>query len=160
MVRYCSGCHELKYIPLPGLLGRLRPETKINQVRVTYTQTSMLTRPERRAVVIMVGVILLLAALYAGMMVLFPDGGAVFYQDDRADGTLVYLEGVVFDTKITSTGGHLIVNVSGVDVFVPNGGSESVLLPGDQVRVLGTVDTYAGKKEITTNGISDITILV
>ena len=101
----------------------------------------MLTRPERRAVVIMVGVILLLAALYAGTIVLFPDSGAVSYQGDLSDGTLVYLEGVVFDTKITSAGGHLILNVSGVDVFVPNGGSESVILPGDRVRVVGLVDT-------------------
>ncbi len=120
----------------------------------------MLTRPERRAVMIMTFVILLLAALYAGTMILFPDGGAVSYQDDRADGTLVYLEGVVFDTKITSTGGHLIVNVSGVDVFVSNGGSESALLPGDRVRVVGLVDTYAGTKEIAVNSIDEITILV
>ena len=120
----------------------------------------MLTRPERRAVVIMVGVILLLAALYVGTMVMFPDGGAVSYQDDLADGALVYLEGVVFDTKITSNGGHLIVNVSGVNVFVPNGASESAILPGDRVRVVGLVDTYAGTKEIVTNGIDDITILV
>ncbi len=143
-----------------GLLGRMGQETKINLVRATYTQISMLTRPECRAVMIMTFVILLLAALYAGTILLFPNGGAVSYQDDISDGTLVYLEGIVFDTKITSTGGHLIVNVSGVDVFVPNGGSGSVLLPGDRVRVVGLVDTYAGTKEIVVNSINEITILV
>ncbi len=120
----------------------------------------MLTRPERRAVGIMIVVILLLAVLYVGTMYLFPDGGAVPYQDDSQDGALVYFEGIVLDTKITSTGGHLILNVSGVDVFVPNGGTDLILLPGDYVRVVGKVDTYAGKKEIVTNGISDISILV
>ncbi len=120
----------------------------------------MLTRPERRAVMIMTFVILLLAALYAGTILLFPDGGAVSYRDDISDGTLVYLEGVVFDTKITSTGGHLIVNVSCIDVFVPNGGSESVLRPEDRVRVVGIVNTYAGKKEIVVNGMHEITIMV
>ncbi len=140
--------------------GENGPQTKINQFRVTYTQISMLTCPERRAVGIMIVVILLLAVLYIGTIYLFPDGGAVPYQDDRQDGALVYLEGFVLDTKITSTGGHLIVNVSGVDVFVPNGGSELILLPGDYIRVVGKVDTYAGKKEIVTNGISDIRILV
>lgn len=136
------------------------PQNKINQFRVTYTQISMLTRPEHRAVVIMAAVILLLAVLYVGTIYLFPDGGAVPYQDDRQDGALVYLEGFVLDTKITSTGGHLIVNISGVDVFVPNGGTELILLPGEHVRAVGKVDTYAGKKEIVTNGISDIRILV
>ncbi len=136
------------------------PQTKINQFRVTYTQISMLTRPERRAVGIMATVILLLAVLYVGTTYLFPDGSAVPYQDDRQDGALVYFEGVVLDTKITSTDGHLIVNVSGVDVFVPEGGTELILLPGDHVRAVGKVDTYAGKKEIVTNGISDIRILV
>ncbi len=120
----------------------------------------MLTRPERRAIGIMAAVILLLAVLYVGTIYLFPDGGAVPYQDDRQDGALVYLEGIVLDTKITSTGGHLIVNVSGVDVFVPKGGTELVLLPGDHIRVVGKVETYAGNKEIVTNGISDISILV
>jgi len=137
-----------------------RPQNKINHFRVTYTQNSMLTHPERRALGIMAAVILLLAVLYVGTIYLFPDGGAVPYQDDRLDGALVYLEGIVLDTKITSTGGHLIVNVSGVDVFVPEGGAELILLPGDYVRVVGKVDTYAGKKEIVTNGISDIRILV
>ena len=120
----------------------------------------MLTHPERRAAGIMIFVVLLLAGMYIGTSYMFPDGGAVPYQDDNPDGTRVYLQGIVHDTKITATGGHLIVNVSGVDVFVPKGGTELILLPGDHVRIIGDVDTYAGKKEIIAHRMSDITILV
>ena len=120
----------------------------------------MLTRPERRVSGIMIVVIFLLAGMYIGSMYMFLDGGAVPYQDDKPDGTRVYIEGIVLDTKITSIGGHLIVNISGVDVFVHEGGIELILLPGDHVRVIGNVDTYAGKKEIFTNRISDFKILV
>jgi len=120
----------------------------------------MLTCPERRAVGIMLAIILVLTSLYFWTVCFLPDGGAVSYTPETQDGTLVFLEGIVLDTKITSTGGHLIVNVSGVDVFVPGGGTDLVLLDGDHVRVIGKADTYAGKKEIVTNSISDIRILV
>lgn len=134
--------------------------TKINPSRYTNTRNNMLTRPERRAAGIMIIVVLLLAGMYIGTTYMFPDGGAVPYRDDKPDGTHVYLEGIVLDTKITGTGGHLIVNVSGVDVFIPKGGTELILLLGDHVRVIGNVDTYAGKKEIIIHSMSDIRILV
>ncbi|MDD4133425.1 MAG: hypothetical protein PHT86_06055 [Methanocorpusculum sp.] len=120
----------------------------------------MLTRPERLAIGIMVAVILALGALYIGMTCFLPNGGAISYTPETQDGTFVFLEGIVQDIIITSTGGHLIVNVSGVDVFVPGGGTDLILLDGDYVKVTGKVDTYAGKKEIVTNSISDIRILV
>ena len=141
-------------------LGRIEPQTKINHAWTTYTKISMLTRPERRAVGILILVILLLALLYFGTILLIPDQGAAEYRPDLPDGTLVRLEGIVFETKITATGGHLIANISGTDVFIPNGGKDPILVSGDRVKVIGKIETYAGKKEIVANGISDITILV
>ena len=119
----------------------------------------LFTISERRAICIMATVILILAVLYFGTTYALPDKGAIPYTSEIQDGALVYLEGVVLDTKITSTGGHLIVNVSGVDVFVPEGGTDLNLQDGDLVKVIGKADTYSGKKEIVTNGILDITVL-
>lgn len=141
-------------------LGRIEPQTKINHAWTTYTKISMLTRPERRAAGILILVVLLLALLYFGTIFLIPDQGAAEYRPDLPDGTLVRLEGIVFETKITATGGHLIANISGTDVFIPNGGKDPLLLAGDRVKVIGIIETYAGKKEIVINRLSDITILV
>lgn len=118
-----------------------------------------LSRPEKKAVIILVIVIIALAVLFAVTTFVIPDRGAVDYYEDISDGTLVKLEGVVYDTKITNTGGHLIANVSGVTVFVYKGGSSLFLMKDDRVKVIGKTETYAGHKEIYVDKISDITIL-
>ncbi|MDV0444247.1 hypothetical protein [Methanorbis rubei] len=116
----------------------------------------MLTQPERRAVLLLAGVVLLLLAFHLGTTLFVPDGGAVAYSADLADGVLVKHTGTVLDLTFTKTGGHLIVNVSGTDVFVPGGASKLTLLVGDQVTLRGITETYSGKKEIIVNDPSDI----
>lgn len=118
----------------------------------------MLTPPERHAVLILVGVLVVLALIHFGIVSLFPDAGAVPYTNDRADGSLVTLTGNVEDITLTRTGGHLILNISGTDVFVPGGASRLELLRGDTITVRGIVDTYAGKKEIIVNDPADIVL--
>src|SRR5690606_13369504 len=120
----------------------------------------MLTRPERRAAGILILVILLLALLYLGTVHLIPDQGAAAYRPDLPDGSLGRPQCIGLETKITGAGGHLIANISGTDVFIPNGGKAPLLVSGDRVKVIGIIETYAGKKEIIANRLSDITILV
>ena len=91
----------------------------------------MLTQPERQAVFLLAGVIVLFLAFYLGTAVLLPEGGAIAYSD----------------------------NVSGVAVFVPGGGSKLTLFIGDTVTLRGTGSTYAGKKEIIVNYPSDIVVV-
>lgn len=119
----------------------------------------MLTPPERHAVLILAGIIAVLALFHFGIVYLYPDGGAVPYTSDSADGSLVTLTGTVEDITLTRTGGHLILNISGTAVFVPDGGSALELLRGDNVTVRGIVDTYAGKKEIIVNNPADIVLI-
>lgn len=97
----------------------------------------MLTPPERHAVLILTGVIAVLALFHFGIVLLFPDG------------SLVTLTGTVEDITFTRTCGHLILNISGTTVFIPDGGSVLELLRGDNVTVRGIVDTYAGKKRLS-----------
>ncbi|MDR0980449.1 MAG: hypothetical protein LBL85_01460 [Methanocalculaceae archaeon] len=118
----------------------------------------MLTPPEWHAVLILAGVITVLALFHFGVVLLYPDGGAVPYTNNSADGSLVTLTGTVEDIILTRTGGHLILNISGTDIFVPGGGAGLALLRGDNVTVRGIVDTYAGKKEIIVNDPADITL--
>ena len=79
----------------------------------------MLTQPERQAVFLLAGVIVLFLALYLGTAVLLPEGGAIAYSD----------------------------NVSGVAVVVPGGWSKLTLSIGDTVTLRGTVSTYSGNKD-------------
>lgn len=118
----------------------------------------MLTPPERHAALILLGVITALAIFHFGVVFLFPDGGAVPYRNDSADGSLVTLTGTVEEITITKTGGHLILNISGTSVFVPGGAANLELLRGDNVTVRGTVETYAGEKEIVVNNPAQIVL--
>ncbi|MDO5844360.1 MAG: hypothetical protein Q4Q53_04365 [Methanocorpusculum sp.] len=118
-----------------------------------------LSRPEKKAVIILTAVIIALAVLFFVTTFLIEDRGAVEYSENLSDGTLVKYEGTVYDTKITSTGGHLIANVSGVTVFIYEGGSSLFLMKGDRVKVIGKTETYSGRKEIAVERISDINIL-
>lgn len=116
----------------------------------------LLTRTEKHALLLLCVVVFSLAAVHTGIIVFFPDGGAVPYTADIHDGTRVVHTGVVEELSLTRTGGHLLINLSGTSVFVPDGGTRLTLLKGDVITVVGTVDTYAGKKEIVVDTFSDI----
>lgn len=118
----------------------------------------MITKPERNAIVILLITIAAIATLYIGTIYFLPDRGAVEYSDDLQEGTLVKLEGIVYEVHPTNTGGSLILNVSGVTVYVPGGGTELYIIDGDYVSVIGKISYYAGKKEIKVDKVSDITI--
>lgn len=119
----------------------------------------MLTRPEKEAVITLVIVVSALCLFWIILTICALDLGITAYSEDVSDGTRVSFEGIIENQKITATGGHLLLTVSGVTVFVQNGGSELRYLPGDRIKVLGTAATYGGKREITVDRITDITIL-
>ncbi|HJJ27921.1 MAG TPA: hypothetical protein O0X70_00840 [Methanocorpusculum sp.] len=119
----------------------------------------MLTRPEKEALITIVIVIFVLGLLLAGFVFLFLDLGVVSFTDDVPDGAKVSFEGIVESAKPTSTGGHLLMTVSGVTVFVENAGSELIFMTGDRVKLTGTAATYGGKREISVSRVSDISIL-
>lgn len=119
----------------------------------------MLTRPEKEALLTLVITVAVLGLLWAGFVWLVPDLGVVPFTNDVPDNAKVSFEGVVQSAKPTSIGGHLLLNVSGVTVFVENAGNELVFLTGDRVKLTGFASTYGGKREISVARISDITIL-
>ena len=79
------------------------------------------------------------------------------YNPDSSDGELVHHEGIVEENTKTATGGHQVLVVSGVRVFVPSScvrtGWPGV---GQHVSIYGTVQIYRGEREILIRDASDI----
>ena len=79
----------------------------------------MLVRQEKIALILL---FLVSIVLVASFIVLDNLGRATFateYSSDSAEGTLVMHRGIVDRIDSTRTGGHLILDVSGVPVFIP-----------------------------------------
>ncbi len=84
---------------------------------------------------------------------------AIPYTDNSDDGELVILSGSVDALSVTQTGGHLILDLDNRTIFIPNQiASGLALSKGTNITVIGTVQTFRGKKEIAVQTASDITI--
>ncbi|HJJ38930.1 MAG TPA: hypothetical protein O0X42_02225 [Methanocorpusculum sp.] len=118
----------------------------------------MLTKPEKKAAVILLSVAVILILFYLGSVYLFPNLGVSAYSENSPDGSKVYLDGELISYKITTTGGHILMNVSGATVFVENGAESLRWKAGDRLHITGTVQTYGSTKEIAAKP-SDISIL-
>lgn len=116
----------------------------------------MFGKTERKAAGILIAVVIILVLFYLGSVFLFPNPGVVPYHEDVPDGAKVVFDGDILSSKVTSSGGHVLMDVSGVSVFVENGAERIFWKTGDKIRVFGTVQTYGGKKEIVVSA-QDIT---
>jgi len=117
----------------------------------------LLCREERIGASLLAAVTLTL--LVAGLIIeaAGPGAFAVEFTGDAGDGTLVVHTGTLEDIRKTETGGHLVLVVGGVRVFVPASAVPTDLPEkGESVRVTGTVQTYQGEKEIVVRNSGDI----
>ena len=116
-------------------------------------------RQERVALVLLVAVTIV---VLAGHLVFSAVGKAPFarpYSDAAHDGDLVYLQGVIGRMAHTQEGGHLILEVEGLPVFVPASASQGhAFRMGDTISLYGTVQTYRGEREIVVQDGGDIWI--
>ncbi len=108
----------------------------------------ILERQERLAILILLVVLLIL-----GVASLFLNGSyeswAVPYDPTLADKTLVSHSGVIESITETKTGGHQILVISGVTVFLPHSDAETIhLAAGERVTLTGVMGTYNGQREI------------
>ncbi|MBP2030295.1 RecG-like helicase [Methanohalophilus levihalophilus] len=82
-------------------------------------------------------------------------------------GTVVTIEGVVYEKALTRTGEHLILTVDYdswlIKVFVPeNAGAgeiDNIINEGDVLQITGKLDEYKGEKEIILENKNDIILL-
>ncbi len=116
----------------------------------------MLVPQERRALLLLVSVFVVVAAGAAVLEYLGPSAFATPFSPDLPDGTLASVRGAVEEVT-AANGGHLICRVGGVRVVVP---ASAVPDPepekGDLVVCYGVVSTYAGAKELTVRDAGDL----
>jgi len=117
----------------------------------------VLEQQERTALFLLTTV---LAILFAGHLILTALGNAPFaapYSDGSREGDLVVVTGVVEGITPTSTGGHLLLTVNGIRVFIPSPASRDIgLQVNETVRIYGIVQVYQGKKEVAVRDARDV----
>ena len=117
----------------------------------------MLEQQERTALFLLTTV---LAILFAGHLILTALGNAPFaapYSEGSREGDLVVVTGVVEGITPTSTGGHLLLTVNGIRVFIPSPASRDIgLQVNETVRIYGIVQVYQGKKEVAVRDARDV----
>jgi DNA/RNA endonuclease YhcR with UshA esterase domain len=118
----------------------------------------MFGRQERLAIILLLTVALVVIASYLALDYLGKRPFATPYSDKAGDGDLVIKTGTIDSLSVTRTGGHLILTIDNLTIFVPNGIAYNLTVQkGTNVSVIGMVQTYAGKKEIVVQSASDIT---
>jgi hypothetical protein len=117
----------------------------------------MLGRQERVAILLLCGVAL---AVIVAQFVLGYVGKEPFasqFTPQSADGSLVRLDGTIDQATVLKNGGHVILSVQNVSVFIPaTVAGDRSFAKGTKIALYGTVQTYQGKKEIVVNSIEDI----
>jgi hypothetical protein len=120
----------------------------------------MMERQEKQAIFLL---ILVICVISGGHMVLSMLGNGAFaapYTAEVSEGKLVLLEGVVDTITTTQEGGHMILSVQNVQVFIPASvAGQQKINAGDQIRVYGVVQIYRGQREVAVSRSSDITVL-
>lgn len=117
----------------------------------------MFERQERVAVLMLIGVAV---AVIAAHLILASLGKQPFskpFAYNTEDGELVHVEGTLEQVALTQTGGHMILQINNLTIFVPAQEARDLSVKkGQNISVYGIVETYRGKKEIMVNSVNDI----
>ena len=120
----------------------------------------MLERQERRALLLLISVAIVVITSHLILDTLGKRPFAVPYSDASGDGVLVSLTGSIDHLSLTKSGGHLILQVYNTSVFIGNPIAQNLTLHnGENISVIGIVQTYQGKKEVVVLAASDISAL-
>lgn len=116
-------------------------------------------KEERTAIIILSAVIII---LFSAQFIISGTDKAEFaeiYSDESEKGSMVILNGEINSIDRTKSGGHIILDVSGVKVFIPGGEEYNLSLKkNDIVEITGNVDLYNGEREIVVDSRDGIRI--
>jgi hypothetical protein len=118
----------------------------------------MAGHPTRRAILLLSGSLLLILLFHTLLSLAGPAFFSSPYHSSLNDGERVSHTGVVEDIRETRTGGHMILRVSGVDIFIPGSIQPPHLRIGDVVSVYGILSTFDGRREIIIRSEADIVV--
>ncbi|MDO9323459.1 MAG: hypothetical protein Q7T80_00710 [Methanoregula sp.] len=120
----------------------------------------MFGRQERIAVLLLIGVAVAVIAAHLILGSLGKQSFSKQYTNNSADGELVQIEGTIEQVALTRTGGHMILQIDNLTIFIPAQAARDLTMnKGANVSVYGIVETYRGKKEIMVNSADDIHII-
>jgi len=119
----------------------------------------MYMHQERVALLLLAGVALTVLTAHLVLGTIGKKPFAHPFTSASADGELVLIEGTVDRAGILANGGHLVLQVNNLSVFIPSQAAQDLTLhEGDMISAYGTVQTYRGKKEIVVNSRDDIRV--
>lgn len=120
----------------------------------------MFEHQERVAILLLIGVAVTVIAAHLVLASVGKQPFSVPYTNQSADGELVIFSGCIDQVTVTKTGGHLLLYVDNVTVFVPGpvAGDRS-FEKGTNLTLYGTVQTFHGTKELVVNSAGDIRFL-
>ncbi|MFZ1897574.1 hypothetical protein [Methanoregula sp.] len=117
----------------------------------------MFGRQERVAILLLIVVAITVTAAHIVLTQIGKGPFASTYTDQSADGTLVHLSGIIDQATVLKNGGHVLLTIANVTVFVPaTVAGDRSFAKGTTVSLYGTVQTYQGKKEILVSSADDI----
>lgn len=122
-----------------------------------FKPSGMLGRQEQVAILLLCGVALAVIAAHLVLVSVGKDPFATEYTEQSPDGSLVSINGTIDQATVIKNGGHVILTVRNVTIFIPStvAGDHS-FVKGTSVALYGTIQTYEGKKEIVVSSVDDI----
>ncbi len=114
----------------------------------------MFGHQERVAILLLIAVALVVIVAHVVLVQIGKAPFASAYSDQSADGALVSLTGIIDQATVLKNGGHVLLTVKNVTVFIPANVAGTLVCQG--VTVLARVQTYQGKKEIIVSSAEDI----
>lgn len=120
----------------------------------------MLGHQERTALLLLLGVAITVIAAHLILAAMGNQPFARPFSSDSADGELVYFSGSVAEATATKNGGHILLKMDNITVFIPaRVAGDRSFAKGSNLTLYGTVQTYHGKKELVVNSAGDLKIL-
>jgi hypothetical protein len=82
------------------------------------------------------------------------------FSNRSADGELVTAHGTIDQVTVTKNGGHILLKIDNITVFIPAQAAGTVsYAKGMNITLYGTVQTYQGEREILVGSAEDISLL-
>ncbi len=120
----------------------------------------MFGRQERLAILLLAAVAIIVIASHLVLGYLGKGPFAIPYSDEAKEGDLVVVNGTIDALTLTRNGGHIVISVNNLTVFLPNSVASGLgIRKGVNVSVIGKVQTYEGKREVIVQSSPDILLL-